>query len=67
MTILLQEVKCPHCRSGWDLQANEIVTVGETLTCRFGCGTFTASPETVLCCTEDVHGMVQLSLRQLPD
>ena len=63
MTILLQEVKCPHCGAGWDLHENEFVAHGETLTCRFGCAPFAASADTVTCCTEDVHGMVQLGLR----
>ena len=67
MTILLQEVKCPRCRSGWDLQENEVVALGETLECKFGCGPFTATAETVTCCMEDVFGMVQLSLRHTRD
>ena len=66
MNILLQEVKCPRCRSGWDLTDKETVALGETINCKFGCGSFEATPETVTCCLEDGYGMVQLSLRLPP-
>ena len=62
MTLVLQEVRCPACRGSWDLDAKEFVAAGDTLTCKYGCGPFTATAETVTCCMEDIHGMVQLSL-----
>ena len=66
MNILLQEVKCPHCRAGWDLDEKHAVALGEMIECKFGCGTFEATPATVTCCLEDAFGMVQLSLRLPP-
>lgn len=66
MNVLLQEVKCPHCRSGWDLTDESMVALGEMVPCKFGCAPFEATPETVMCCLEDGYGMVQLSLRLPP-
>ncbi len=66
MTTLLQEVKCPHCGAGWDLHDDAFVSHGDTLQCRSGCAPFVASSETVTCCMEDMHGMVQLALRAKP-
>ena len=63
MNILLQEVKFPKCRGGWDLEEKVAVALGQMIECKFGCGPFEATPATVTCCMEDAFGMVQLSLR----
>lgn len=62
MEMVLQEAKCPVCRGSWDLKDKQFVRAGDTVECKFGCGPFTASNETITCCMEDATGMVEVSL-----
>jgi hypothetical protein len=62
--ILLQEAKCPTCRVTWDLE-NKFVEAGDTIACKNGCAPFSATSDTVMCCLEDAHGMLQMPLRGL--
>lgn len=66
MVMVLQEAQCPACRGSWDLKEAEFVRAGDTLECRFGCGPFIASNETITCCMEDATGMVETSLPGSP-
>ena len=63
MTILFQEATCPACRASWDIPRGDFVKAGDAVLCKFGCGAFTANTETITCCGEDVHGLVEVFLR----
>ena len=63
MVMVYQEAQCPKCRSSWELKPNEFVSVGDSVACRNGCGPFTATSDTITCCMEDAHGMVETALR----
>ena len=60
-----QEARCPACRANWDLNEKEFVAPGDTITCKNGCGPFTANAETVMCCLEDANGLLQMPLRHI--
>jgi hypothetical protein len=60
--MVLQEAKCPVCRGSWDLKEADFVRAGDRVECKFGCGPFKASKETITCCMEDASGMVETSL-----
>lgn len=63
--MLMQEVRCPVCRGTWELEEKEYVAVGDALSCKYGCGSFNATRETVNCCLEDADGIVFMGLPKL--